>query len=183
MAEPLDVEIKPLSPAAFAPFGHVIGPSETDPSFLVAWARGSRLSYDTEEPTEVLFMEYIPVPLECDLVERHFRVTQGFIPLAESPSIMVVAAPTGPATIPDPESFCAFHVPGTVEIILRKGAWHAVTRFPVSASGGRFALLTGRETQRELEDSSRNGSRPTLTETVSLVERYGTKLRLIDLRA
>lgn len=182
MVDTLGIELETLTPAAFAPFGQVIGPSDEEPSFLVSWVRGSRLAYDADEPTALLFMEYRHIPFECDTVERHFGVTQAFIPLAGTPSIMLVAAPTGGTALPAPADFRAFYVPGSVGIMLWKATWHALTRFPVPASGGSFVLLTGRETQTELERASRDGSKPTRTETLSLIERYGTKLKIIDPR-
>jgi ureidoglycolate hydrolase len=125
-------------------------------------------------------MDYCSVPLECELVERHFAVTQAFIPLDGTPSVMVVAAPGGPAEVAVPGAFRAFAVPGSSGIMLWRGTWHAVTRFPLRAAGGRFALISGRETQAELAHASNGGPQPKLTETLNFVERYQTKLAIVD---
>lgn len=180
MQAPLQVAVEPLTPDSFAPFGEVIGPSTSEPDFLVDWVRGRRLAYDTDSATDLLFMEYCSVPLECELVERHFAVTQAFIPLDGTPSVMVVAAPGGPAEVPVPVAFRAFAVPGSSGIMLWRGTWHAVTRYPLRSAGGKFALITGRETQLELAHASNGGPRPKLTETMSFVERYQTKLTIVD---
>ena len=69
------------------------------------------------------------------------------------PWVMVVAPPDafrdqGPA----PEAVRAFLVGGEQGILLWKDTWHAFNRFPAAPPGASFALLTGADTQAELEE-------------------------------
>ena len=93
-------------------------------------------------------------PMAFSAIERYFRLTQTFFPLAGAASVMVVAAPTDPADwarSPEPGQLRAFYAPGTVGLMLWRGTWHAPTRFPAGPDGAGFAFLTDRDTQRELE--------------------------------
>jgi ureidoglycolate lyase len=180
MADFFDITVEPLTAEAFAPFGQIIGPTAGAPTYTAAHFNGWHLDYDVEDATAVLFIHYLHGPFEFDSIERHFGITQSFAPLAGAASVMVVAAPTDRATVPRPEDLRAFLVPGTAGIMLWKGTWHALTRFPVSPAGAGFAFLTGRETQRELERQQRDGTPPKLTEAVDIAARYGRRFRITD---
>ena len=69
---------------------------------------------------------------------------------------------------------------GASRLMLWKGTWHALTRFPVRRSGARLAFLSEKRTQQELEDAQRGGPRPTLTEKIDLSELYGSHISIVD---
>jgi ureidoglycolate hydrolase len=175
-----EIRLEAISLSSFGPFGQVIGQFDSAPSYSAKLIEAWRLHYEVDGPTDVLFIKYTYGPLECASVERHFNVTQSFVALANAPSIMVVAAPTDRSSVPGPKDLHAFYVPGSVGIMLWKGTWHARTRFPVRPPGAAFVLLTGSDTQRELESCQINGTPPKLTEVLDLTERYATTLRITD---
>jgi ureidoglycolate lyase len=180
MTSVTEIRLETLSAAVFRPFGQIIGRSAGAPSYSASLLQGWRIDYEAEGPTDLFFIEYKHGPFECDAVERHFNVTQSFVALGNAASIMLVAAPTGRQEYPQPEALRAFHVPGSVGIMLRKGTWHAPTRFPVRPPGAAFVMLTGRETQQELERVQAGGAPPSLTETLDLVQRHGTIAKIVD---
>jgi len=96
---------------------------------------------------------------------------------------MVVAAPTDPddwSAVPAPNALRAFLIPGDCGIMLWRGTWHALTRFPVCPEGAAFAMITGYETQRELERQKASGTEPKLTQEVDYLERSAIGFRVID---
>jgi ureidoglycolate hydrolase len=63
--------------------------------------------FEADSPTNILFIRYHDAPPLFSSLERHFHVTQGFLPVGGTPSIMVVAPPTpreGKNALPDPET-------------------------------------------------------------------------------
>jgi ureidoglycolate lyase len=175
-----EISIEPLTPAAFLPFGQVIGASDQAPDYSADLLRGWHVDYEAEGETTVLFIHYEQGPLACDALERHFKVTQSFIALADAPSVMVVAAPTPGSALPRLEDVRAFYVPGACGIMLWKATWHALTRFPLRPSGATFAFLSERRTQQELEAAQKGGAAPVLTEKIELSALYGASLKLVD---
>jgi ureidoglycolate lyase len=169
MTKPFPIAIEPLSEDTFAPFGAIIGPSSTPPIFRNAKLHAWRMAYESNGPSELMFDRYFHQPLRFSTLERHFAVTQCFIPLGHVPTVMVVAAPTDPSdrrAIPPPEALRAFLFDVDYGLMLWRGTWHALDRFPVNPPHADFALLTCENTQRELEKEKRDGSRPTLTQVV-----------------
>ena len=99
--------------------------------------------------------------------------------------VMVVAPPTDPgdrSALPPPASLRAFLVAGDTGILLWKGVWHALTRFPIKPPAASFALLTAMETQRELERQLHRGSEPELTQAVDYERRFGVSFKIADPR-
>jgi ureidoglycolate lyase len=180
MSEPFEVSIQRLTPQTFSRYGQIIGLADTQPDYVAGGLRGWRSKYFADGETILLYIHYDYVPLECDSLERHFKVTQSFVPLSDAPSIMVVAAPTSVSTFPRPQDVAAFYVPGSYGIMLWKGTWHALTRFPLSLSGATFAFLSERRTQQELEDTQRSGAPTKLTENIDLRKLYGSVLKIDD---
>ena len=118
-------------------------------------------------------------------IERHFNITQCFIPLDGAAIVMVVAPPTDPSdrsALPPPASVRAFLVGGDTGILLWKGVRHALNRFPIKPPAASFALLTAMETQRELERQLHQGSEPELTQTVDYEPRLGVSFKIADPR-
>jgi ureidoglycolate hydrolase len=182
MAKFVDIELEPLSASAFAPFGQVIGLTEGPPVFRGPHIESWRHDFAADGDVEVMFTRYAHRAMTFSRVERHFAVTQAFVPLDGVPWVMAVAGPTipeDPSAEPRPDSVRAFYVEGNRGIMLRKGAWHALTRFPVSSAGASF---TGKATQQELERQMRGGPPPTLTQVVDFGERFGVAVRIEDPR-
>ena len=93
---------------------------------------------------------------------------------------MVVAAPTARESVPEPGALRAFYVPGTVGLMLWRGTWHALTRFPATRGGAGFDFLTDAQTQRELERQRADGTPPRLTQEIDYRERFGVSFKVVD---
>src|ERR687891_1112066 len=95
----------------------------------------------------------------------------------------VVAAPTDPddwSAVPTPDQLHAFLIPGDRGIMLWRGTWHALTRFPVRPEGAAFALITGHDNQRELEQQKVSGVQPRLTHEIDYLKRSATRFKVTD---
>lgn len=180
MVETVAIPLRRLSLEAFAPFGQIIGSPAGPPVFGAQHLQSWRLAFDVEGAAELMLCRYAHQRYELTTLERHLEVTQSFVALGAARSVMVVAAATARDQPPAPEAVHAYHVPGDVGLMLWRGTWHALTRFPVSPSGAAFLMVTGRETQRELERQQDDGTPPRLTQVVDFEERSGLALRVVD---
>jgi ureidoglycolate lyase len=183
MAGVVEIPAGRLSAEAFAPFGQIIGEQAVPPVFAGPHIQSWRLAFEVDGATELMYSRYLHQPYEFSTLERHVNVTQSFIPLENAPSVMVVAPPTDPddwSRVPDPKAVRAFYVSGSCGLMLWRATWHALTRFPVRPSGAAFALITGHDTQRELEAEKADGTTPRLTQVVDYEERFGSRFRVID---
>ena len=179
----VEIPLKLLTPDAFTSFGQILGDFDAPPIFEAPHLRSWRLDFELDGAAELMVVRYLHQPFELTAIERHFDVTQSFIPLGDQPSVMVVAAPTDPkdwSAVPEPDALRAFYIPGDRGIMLWRGTWHALTRFPVRHGGASFALITGYDTQRELERQKADGTAPKLTQEVDYLARAGVRLRVID---
>ena len=71
-------------------------------------------------------------------------------------------------------------MPGDVGLMLWRGTWHALTRFPTSAGGAGFAFLTDAATQSELERQRADGTPPRLTQEIDYRARCGVSFEVVD---
>ena len=180
MGEIVDIALEPVTPEAFAPFGALIEEPSTPPVFSNPGLRSWRLAYEASGATDLMVIRYDYRPMTFAKLERHSNVTQCFIPLDEMPWVMVVARPCDADDGPAPEAVRAFLVGGAQGILLWKGTPHAFNRFPAGPPGATFALLTGSDTQEELERQMAGGPRPALTRVVDYGESHGLSFRIVD---
>jgi ureidoglycolate hydrolase len=166
MACVIEIKVEALTDHAFAPFGQVIGPRADAPAFGGEGLRSWALEYGCDDTTELMYIWFDHIPMTFSKVERHLNVTQAFVPLDASAMVMVVGPRTDtsrPDDAPDANRLRAFLVPGTHGVMMWRGVWHALNRFPIRPPGGGFVLVTSRETQSELEHQLHEGSEPQLT--------------------
>lgn len=183
MSRVRQVELAPVSAPAFAPFGQIIGQQEDGPVFSGPHIASWRMAFAVDGDIELMFARYRHQAFHFARLERHFNVTQSFIALGGAASVMVVAPPTdpdGPQATPAPDAIRAFFVGGEVGILLWKGTWHALTRFPAHPRGADFALITGRETQLELQRQLADGTQPRHTEVVDFEANAGITFEVVD---
>ena len=124
------VTAKPLSRAAFAPFGDVID-TDWDDHFPINQGKCERYhdlaKVEAEGPNARVLISIFKgtpydFPLRLTMVERHPLGSQAFMPLSPAPFLVVVCpdGPDGPAT---PQAFVT--APGQ-GVNYRRNTWHAV---------------------------------------------------------
>ncbi len=124
------IEIRPLTRAAFAPFGQVIAQDGAQ-NFPINAGKCTRYhdlarietTGDKARPMiSLLRGEPYALPLELKMVERHPLGSQAFIPLGDSAFLIVVAEETenGPA---DPIAFRT--APGQ-GVNIARNVWHGI---------------------------------------------------------
>ena len=134
------MKARPITAAAFAPFGQVI---EADGAFRLINAGKCRRFTDLAALDIVdgraglsLFQAEIrPLPHVCDLMERHPQGSQCFVPMGGSDYLVIVAPDDGGA----PGAPLAFLAAGHQAVNIARDTWHGVLA-PVSGSG-LFAVI------------------------------------------
>lgn len=165
----VDVEVEPLTEEAFEPFGAVVGAGSRPPALEIGTMQTWKAPFEVDGALAMIICRYAREPIAWSRMERHLAVTQAFLPLASVASVMVVAPPSDPTrrdAAPPPEAVRAFRMTGDVGVVLWRGTWHALRRFPLGAPHADFVLLTGRDTQAELESEAAGGTLPALTHEV-----------------
>lgn len=124
----MTIRIEPLTADAFAPFGDVLAPKPA-PDRLINRGRCERhhaLAIVERQGGEAIISIFrsdpVALPYDCDLLERHPRGSQAFMPMGPDDWLSVVAPDEGGA----PGTPRAFLVPGGTGLNLRAGVWHGV---------------------------------------------------------
>src|SRR5438552_2315885 len=132
MADVRTIKVEPLTEEAFAPFGQIIGVKDREPDFLGGGvSRGWFVDFEVDGTTSVHVSHVKCQGLTFKRMERHFAVTQSFIPMYGMPAVVAVAAPTSGTAVPKPEDVHAFLIDGTKGYLLYKSTWHSLDRFPL----------------------------------------------------
>jgi len=140
------VTLHPLDPTAVAPFGKVIGPALLAGS-TAADARG--LEFGCDGKAELTLVRWPYKPIRFSVFERHHRVSQAFIILEGIAAVAVVAPPTPGSDRPVATDVAAFLLrPGT-GILVNRGVWHTLERFPIDPPHATGLLVTERETAED----------------------------------
>ena len=130
--------IKPLTQTGFAPYGDVIE-SEGRKSFFINNDMAERfhnlakvdvLGDDASAIISLVHSKQFDMPRKVDHVENHPLGSQAFLPLDDSPFIVVVGK-AGEA--PDVNELEAFITNGQQGINYHAGTWHHVLLTPYSA--------------------------------------------------
>lgn len=182
MARVHELKIESLSEEAFRPFGQIIAAKERPPDFRGSGGtRGWAIDFVSGTPRVML----LRTPYQGSTfrrMERHFNLTQTFIPLGGPPAVVAVAAPTDPddrAAIPRPDEVRAFLLDGTKGYALSRGTWHSLDRFPLYPPETDFVILTDEETAADLDlaYSGRGGWR--LSQEVDFEAAFGVTFRFV----
>jgi len=182
MAKVHELRVEPLTEEAFRPFGQVIEAKDRAPDFRGAsGTQGWAIDYQAGR-TRVMLLQTPYLGLGFKTMERHFELTQVFIPLGGSPAVLAVAAPTDPgdrAACPRPDDVRAFLLDGTKGYALGKGTWHSLDRFPLSPPDTRFVILTDEETAADLDLAYRGAGGWRLTQEVDFEAQLGVTFRFV----
>jgi ureidoglycolate lyase len=179
----IELSIEPLTEEAFMPFGEIVATKNIPPVFTGLHMESWPFKFSIDKTVELMFNRFYYHDIEFSMMERHFFVTQAFLPLNGMPMVMVVGPPTeatDPLAIPGPEDLRAFYVDGNQGIMLWRGTWHALHRFPVRPPYVDIALITEAETQHELEDELSRGAAPKRTQAIDLEKLKGVRFRVVD---
>lgn len=150
------LDIKPLTKAAFAPFGDVV---ETDGANHFTINQGFAERYGdlanvdvTDGATSVNIFEAKPriLPMKLLLMERHPLGSQMFYPLQDKPWIVVICGDPR-----DAASYRAFRASGRQGVNYARGCWH----HPLVALDGvsRFLIVDRKGGGNNLEEMPLNG--------------------------
>ena len=132
---PENLEIEPLTQAAFAPFGEVIefegreyypinnGMADRYHALAAVQLGGD----DARAVISLVYSRRFEMPRRVDHLEYHPHGSQAFIPLGQAPFIVVVGAASRQ---PDPKALRAFVTNGKQGINYHAGTWHHVLLTP-----------------------------------------------------
>lgn len=168
-----------MTPDAFAPFGSLLAPRSDPPEFRDQNSEGWKTAFVIDGLPEMLFLTSTYRGTAFSKMERHFAVSQAFIPLGRVPAVVAVAAPTDThdeSSIPKPEDVHAFVIDGSVGYVLHRATWHSLDRYPLYPSSSHVVMITSRETQEEFEGPPPAKWR--FTQQVDYRERFGVSFRL-----
>jgi ureidoglycolate lyase len=164
------IRVEPLTEEAFRPFGQVLAATARSPDYRGdGGAYGWRVGFQADGTLRVSVSVAPFQGLAFRKLERHFHVTQTFVPLEGSPAVVAVAGPTDPETIPRPEAVRAFLIDGSKGYLLAKGTWHSLDRFPLAPPATVFVVLNEEETARD----------PARSQIVDYAARMGTTFQLL----
>lgn len=129
MADTLILKARPLTAAAFAPYGDVLEvPARDGEPMNQGWAQRYRdvADVDIDDETGAVAISLVrsqadTAPVVLRLVERHPLGSQIFMPLSANPFIVVVG-PAGEVLAPD--QLLAFVTNGQQGVNYHKGVWH-----------------------------------------------------------
>jgi ureidoglycolate lyase len=173
------VRVEPLTDEAFRPFGEILSPKSTPPDFQGVGSAGWKSGFDLDGRAQVMTYRSDYTGLQVRHLERHFAVTQTFIPLGGTPAVVAVAPPTDPDpdALPAPEQVRAFLLDGSAGYVLKRGTWHSLDRYPLEPRPADIVIITERETQDELEQVEQ--ARWTRTQQVDYLERLDVLFELV----
>jgi len=130
--------IQPLTRAAFAPYGDVIESEKRDSFFINndmaerfhALARIEAVGEDADAIISLVKSSKYQMPRKLDHAEHHPLGSQAFVPLDETPFIVVVGKA---GESPRPADFQGFMTNGKQGINYHPGTWHHVLLTPYAA--------------------------------------------------
>jgi ureidoglycolate lyase len=129
---------RPLSAAAFAPFGRVSDAPGPDDRVRIGPAVNRRAHAATR--LDWVLAEAKSLPLTTQVMERHRHSSQSFVPCDAGARWLVLVAPYGADGRPDLAAALAFVADGNQALTYAPDVWH----HPLCALDrpARFALLT-----------------------------------------
>jgi ureidoglycolate lyase len=181
MATVHQVRIEPLTAEGFAPFGQIISAQDRTPDFRSAsGTEGWAIDFRAGRPL-VMLLRTPYQGLTFTKLERHFNLTQAFIPLGGTPAVLAVAPPAAAgdrAAVPPPDRVRAFLLDGTKGYALAQGTWHSLDRFPLYPPETSWVIITDHETQQDLNSAYAGQGGWQLTQEVDYAVRFGAAFAL-----
>jgi ureidoglycolate lyase len=174
------IRIEPLTAEAFAPFGGIIDVGARAPDYVAAsGTQGWHVAFESGRPL-VSLLRTPYQGLRFRTMERHFQVSQAFIPLGGEHAAVAVAPPSADREgVPQLDAIRAFLLDGSRGYVLHRGTWHSLDRFPLRPPDTRFVMLTDHETQADLTAAYGAGKPAALTQEVDLERVFGATIELV----
>ncbi len=148
-----EIRCQPLTAAAFAPFGEVLEATGAPDKIINAGKCGrfhdrAQLDFDAESRAGISIFNAEPraLPYELDLLERHPKGSQAFIPMSEHGFLVTVAPDVGGR----PGQPLAFLTEPGQGVNIARNVWHGVLT-PLK-SPGLFAVVDRIGTGANLEE-------------------------------
>ena len=132
--------IEPMTAESFVPFGRLLASSEEPAERRVMTA----LPFECDGRTTVHAIWQPCAGRSFSRLERHFGVTQTFVQVSGSPSVVCVAPPTDlddPGAVPRPADVRAFLIDPGRPFAFARGTWHSLDRYVLSPPGATFVIL------------------------------------------
>jgi ureidoglycolate lyase len=172
MTRIVTIPVREMTPETFAPYGELLAAREGDPDFQGLQSVGWQARYQVTGGTLVYTLRSFDKGLRFTMFERHFDVSQTFIPLGGTRGLVAVAPPTGDDP-PDPEQVVGFIVDCTCGYVLNPGTWHSLDRYPLDAPHIDVVMITGERTQHDIVNNP--PERMQLSEQVDYANRFGVE--------
>jgi ureidoglycolate lyase len=123
-----NLSLTPATREALEPFGQVLGYDESVAPMPIDFYDGAvkvrrMIDFVSDEQTEFPLVSINRRPMDVRWMERHFKHTQGFIPLNNKPFVVVMAPPNDSET-PDLDQVRAFRFDGSSAFFMKLGTWH-----------------------------------------------------------
>jgi ureidoglycolate lyase len=166
---------------SFAPFGTLVRRPDNVAANLASGAVESwSMPFESASQTQIMFNRYHNKSRSFSVMERHLKVTQCFFPLGNVPFIMVVGVDKQEDGQFAPEDVRAFYIDGDCGVLLARGVWHSLARFPVGADYIDLAFVTDCDTQQEIELHLAGGDKPKRTDFVDFEHTHQTRFSVGD---
>src|SRR5215216_4892358 len=94
MSRVVQIKVEPLTEEAFRPFGELISATDRPAGFHGVNSEGWKASFEVDGSPLIMLLSSRSEGTRFTRLERHFAVTQTFIPLGQVPSVVAVAAPS-----------------------------------------------------------------------------------------
>lgn len=120
--------LKPATRETLEPYGQVLAYDESVEPMPIDFYDGAvkvrrMVDFVSDDQTEFPLVSINWRPLDVRWMERHFKHTQGFIPLNNKPFV-VVMAPANDDETPDLDKVEAFRFDGSSAFFMKLGTWH-----------------------------------------------------------
>ncbi len=179
MGQIVNVKAELMTEESFRPFGALLAPRADEADFHGLRSEGWKTPFEIDGSPLCMTLVSRFGGMRFSWLERHFGVTQSFVPLGSVPALVAVAAPTDPedpVATPAPEDVRAFVVDGSCGYVLKRGTWHSLDRYPLYPAEFRIVIISSQETQVELETADPADWR--LTQQVDFEARFGITFQL-----
>ncbi len=185
-ATPAPVErtlvVQPATAEALAPYGELLGPTRPRSAHIANFYDGAVYVHEppafvSDDDTCLSLATAQPRPFEIDYLERHFKHTQTFIPLAGKPFVAVLGAPSD-SEFPDLDALEAFRFEGDAAFCMHLGTWHEFP-FAIEPDTQLLVILRGETTRNLSADNVVDGeAQGGDLDKKSLIKRAGCRIKL-----